>query len=143
MCAQGTQSFYNAHLLVTFIRTLRTSLPVLAGNTARSLATMHLYGLPWGASGAQLLCDRGLVPFCKMPVLPKLEAFVGHRAALFCSTVVPDLGEEPVAVVFYLVALCALSRIFGSLGEFSFCCPQARSRSPTAPSCSTPPSCSI
>ena len=37
-----------------------------------------------------------------------------------CSTVVPDLGEEPVAVVFNVVALCALSRIFGSLGEFSF-----------------------
>ena len=118
--AQGTQAFYNAHLLVAFIRTIRTSLPVLAGNTARSLATMHLYGLPWGAPGAQLLCDRGLVPFCKMPVLPKLEAFVGNRAALFCSTVVPDLGEEPVAVVFNVVALSALSRIFGSLGEFSF-----------------------
>jgi len=119
-CAQGTQSFYNAHLLVAFIRTIRASLPVLAGNAARGLSATHLYGLPWGAPGARLLCDRGLIPYCKMPVLPAIESFVGNRAALFCSTVVPDLGEEPVAVVFSVVALCALSRIFGSLGEFSF-----------------------
>lgn len=117
---QGTQAFYNAQLAIHYIRTIRGSLSVLASNAAASLSTVYLYGIPRSKPGAGLLCDRGIIPCLRMPVLPKIEGFVGSRAAMYCSTVVPDDGEVLVNVVFNVVALRVLSRVFGVLGTFSF-----------------------
>lgn len=117
---QGAQAFYNAQLSILYIRTIRGSLPVLAANLAGGLSSVYLYGLPCSASGSTLLCDRGLVPHIKMPVVPALEEVVGNVSGLICSTVIPDAGEELVNVVFNTTALCVLSRVFGNLGNFSF-----------------------
>lgn len=117
---QSTQAFYNAQLAISYIRTIRGSLPVLASNVAASLSKMYLYGIPRTKAGAGPLCDRGIIPCVKMPVLQTVDGSVGSRAAMYCSTVIPDHGEALVNVVFNVVALRVLSRVFGVLGTFSF-----------------------
>ena len=119
--SQGSQSFYNALLAVNYTRTQQERTAVLAARVARDLSRFRLFAVPAAEAAAKIACDVGIVTFRRMPVLPVVEGWVGRTdGGLLAATVVPGPDDVPTAVVFSVGALRVLSRVFGTVGDFSF-----------------------
>ena len=119
--SQGSQSFYNALLAITYTRTQQERTAVLAARVARDLSRFRLSAAPAAEASGKLVCDAGIVTFRRMPVLPAVDGWVGRTdGGLLAATVIPGPDEVPTAVVFSVSALRVLSRVFGTVGEFSF-----------------------